>query len=373
MIRFQIVIFLLLAESILLLGHAIVYRYLVWMFPSFSHGQRVGLFLGLCSLSVSFFIASALVHVSESFLARGFYLLAGWWLGLLVNLLLAFLTVFILYWSARAVSYELSLSVLGMIAIIFAVFVSVYGAWNAFHPQVKEVTVGIKDLPEAWQGKRVVQLSDVHLGSVYRAEFLQSVVDQVNAAEPEAVFITGDLFDGMDGMLGDLTKPLGDLRPPLGTYFVTGNHETYLGVKESLTALQGTGIRILDGEAIDLDGVVLLGIGYPERGTIDSTSEKLLALKPQFDGRPTILLYHAPIYVEEFAKQGVSLQLSGHTHRGQQYPFNLVTSLIYKGFDYGLRTIGDYSIYTTNGVGTWGPAMRVGNTPEIVVITLERK
>ena len=154
MIRIQIIIFLLLAVGILALGHAIVYRYLVWMFPSLSHSQRVGLIIGLCFLSVSFIVASALVHVSESFLARGFYIMAGWWLGLLVNLLLAFFAAFILYWSARAVSYELSLSVLGIAAIIFATLVSVYGAWNAFHPEVKEITVRIKDLPEAWQGKR---------------------------------------------------------------------------------------------------------------------------------------------------------------------------------------------------------------------------
>lgn len=371
--RIQIIIFLLSAETILLSAHALVYVSLTRIFPALSSVQRTALFGSLLFLSVSFIAASVLVHASESFLARGLYLFAGWWLGFLTNLILALLALWAIVLLGRAIHFAVPLPVAGMCAIALAAIVSVYGAWNAFHPEVKEITVRIKNLPEAWQGKRVVQLSDVHIGSVYRADFLRSVVDQVNAAEPEAVFITGDLFDGMDGMLGDLAQPLGDLRPSQGTYFVTGNHETYLGVDKAFAALEGTGIRILDGEAADLGGLMVVGIGYPERGTIDSTPEKFMALKPQFAGHPTILLYHAPIYVEEFARQGVSLQLSGHTHKGQQYPFNLITRLIYKGFDHGLRTIGDYSIYTTNGVGTWGPAMRVGNTPEIVVITLEKK
>jgi hypothetical protein len=369
----QIIIFLLFAEGILALGHAIVYGYLVWMFPSLTQGQRTGLIISLSLLSVSFIVASVLIHVSESFLARGFYIAAGWWLGLLVNLLLAFLTVFIVHKLAKFASFGLDLSVLGMIAIVVAVIVSVYGAWNAFHPELKEITVHIKDLPEAWQGKRVVQLSDVHLGSVYQADFLRRVVDQVNAVRPEAVFITGDLFDGMDGALGTLVGPFRDMRSPRGTYFVTGNHETYLGVEMALSALEGTGIRIMDDQVVDLDGLKIVGIGFPLRGAADDTLAKLQSLQSLFASHPAILLYHAPVYVGEFLSAGISLQLSGHTHRGQQYPFNLITRYVYDGFDYGLREHEDYSIYTTNGVGTWGPAMRIGNTPEIVVITLEKK
>ena len=367
------IIFLLLAETILLSAHAFVYFSLTRVFPALSSAQRTALFGSLLFLSFSFIVASILVHVFEHQTVHLLYLIAGWWLGFLTNLILALLALWMIVLIGRVVHLGVPLPAAGILAILLAVFVSAHGAWNAFHPQVKEVTVEIKDLPEEWQGKRVVQLSDIHLGSIYRADFLQSVVNQVNAAEPEAVFITGDLFDGMDGMLDDLVLPLRSLRPSRGTYFITGNHETYLGVKESLDALQGTGVQILDDEMADLGGIVAIGMSYPEQGTIESTREKFFALQPQSTGRPIILLYHAPIYVEEFARAGVSLQLSGHTHRGQQYPFNLITSFMYKGFDYGLHTIGDYSIYTTNGVGTWGPAMRVGNAPEIVVITLENK
>ncbi len=371
--RIQMIIFLLLAETILLSAHAFVYFSLTRIFPALSSGQRTVLFGLLLFLSISFILASVLVHLFEYQTIRFLYLVAGWWLGVLTNLVLAFLALWVVVLIGKIVHFEASLPVIGSVLIVIAGLVSIYGAWNAFHPQLKEVTVEIKDLPEEWQGKRVVQLSDVHLGSVYRADFLQSVVDQVNAVQPEAVFITGDLFDGMDGMLDDLVLPLRDLRPSRGTFFVTGNHETYLGVGKSRDALQNTSIQVLDGEMADLGGIGVIGISCPEYGTVDGTPEKFLALKPRFAGQPIILLYHPPIYVEEFAKQGVSLQLSGHTHKGQQYPFNFITRLVYHGFDYGLRTIGDYSIYTTNGVGTWGPAMRVGNTPEIVVITLERK
>jgi predicted MPP superfamily phosphohydrolase len=273
-------------------------------------------------------------------------------------------------WLSQKLGYAPDTLIIGSIFFIIASLYSVYGAWNAFNPQIKNVQVSIKNLPEQWKGKRIVQLSDVHLGHVYQTDFLAKIVKMTNELRPDVVVITGDLFDGMDGHLENLVGPLKDLQAPYGTYFITGNHETYLGVDKSFSILDGTKVKILNDAVKDLDGLQLIGISYPERGQVKNLGQTIKMLPDYVVGKPTILLYHAPTGILEAKEAGVNLQLSGHTHVGQLFPFSIITDLIYKGYDYGLHTLGDYSIYTTNGVGTWGPPIRTGNTPEIVNITL---
>jgi predicted MPP superfamily phosphohydrolase len=249
--------------------------------------------------------------------------------------------------------------------------VSGYGVWHALHPRIKEVTVTIPNLPESWRGQKIAQISDVHLGHVYRADFLQKVVEQINQAQPKIVVVTGDLFDGMDGDLDTLAKPLDTLDAKLGVLFVGGNHETYLGTAKTLDILTKTKVRILRSEVVDKDGLLFVGIAYPEQGDNMSVVQTLASLQSSYVGKPTVLLCHAPSHIEEVAQMNIHLQLSGHTHQGQQFPFQWVTNLVHQGFDYGLYILGDYSLYVTSGVGTWGPTMRIGTQSEIVIITLQ--
>jgi hypothetical protein len=211
----------------------------------------------------------------------------------------------------------------------------------------------------------------VHLGHIYRANFMQDITRKVNSIHPEMVLITGDLFDGMDGDLSSFVKPLNDIQAKEGVFFITGNHETYLGIDKVLPILQETRVRYLKDEVADIDGLKLIGLDYPDRGEKKDIVATLRALENDFSGQPNILLYHSPTNIKQFAASGVDLQLSGHTHVGQIFPFEYITQLIYQGYDYGLHQIGNYTLYSTNGVGTWSPAVRTGNTPEIVVITLE--
>ena len=248
---------------------------------------------------------------------------------------------------------------------------SVYGVWNASDPQVRNIQVAIRHLPDNWKGKYIVQLSDVHLGHVYKAGFLEGVVRKVNDRRPDMVVITGDLFDGMDGKLSEMVGPLNGLRAPYGTYFITGNHETYLGVDKAFAALGKTSTVVLNDEVRDIDGLQLIGIGYPQRGQTKDIFKTIKSLPGFVPGKPTVLLYHPPVSIEQARAAGVNLQLSGHTHKGQIFPVVFITDYIYKGYSYGLHSLGDYSIYTSTGVGTWGPPMRTGNTPEIVAIKLD--
>lgn len=174
--------------------------------------------------------------------------------------------------------------------------------------------------------------------------------------------------------------------------FVTGNHENYIGLNRALSVLGKTRINILHNEAIDIDGLQIIGISYPGVKEIDEI-QGLAKLSQNSPSKiPRILLFHTPTSINpgdgdgadrHFAtywvpdtsysaarKLAVDLQLSGHTHAGQIFPFGYLTRLLYKNFDYGLRRLNGFSIYTTCGVGTWGPPMRTGNQPEIVVLSL---
>lgn len=367
----SVIIFLFVVFGILFGAHALVYVSLLHFYSITQSSYKYLIASGLAFLSVSFILASIAAHYYENIVTRTAYFLSGFWLGLLVNLLVAFVALWLVTLIGGQFGYSFGNAFFGAAFIGIAFLFSLSGAWTALHPTVKQISVHIPGLPEEWKGQTIVQLSDIHLGHVYQSDFLEGVVAKVNALHPKAVVITGDLFDGMDGRLDSLVAPLSKLDAPNGVFFVTGNHETYLGVEKALTALEGTSVTLLRDEVRDVDGLRLVGINYPARGESKDILKTLEALGDQFLGKPNVLLYHAPVQIKEIAKSGIQLMLSGHTHRGQQFPFQLVTWLVHKGYDYGLSTIGNFTLYTTSGVGTWGPAMRIGTRGEIVAITLE--
>lgn len=321
-------------------------------------------------LFMSFLLASALVHWLENDFSRSLYLFSGAWLGVFTNLLVVSLALWLVFLIAKTLGVAINFKIVTIIFVTFAFLVSCFGVWNAQKVVVKEIEVSIKNLPLAWQDKVLVQISDVHLGVVHRPEFIKKVVEQINLQKPQAVFITGDYFDGMDGILDNLVVPLNNLDAPRGVYFITGNHETYLGVEKVARALKSTKVEIIDDKKVDLAGLSLVGIGYPQVGENKNIVEVINKLKPT---QPTILLYHIPKMVEEVKNVGIDLMLSGHTHKGQIWPFSYITKIIFGKYYYGLNQEGDFTQYTTSGVGTWGPLMRTGNSPEIVKIILKKK
>lgn len=349
-------------------AHYGIYAFLVQFFPA--HILKPLAWL-LAFFSVSFFIASIAAHWIDNLLSRAFYFASGIWLGTMINLLLAIFSTAVVLWIVRMTPLNISESMIAGSFLAIACIMSIYGVWNAMHPRIQNISVTIPKLPDAWRGQKLVQISDVHLGHIYRAPFLKQVVEMINKENPKLVVITGDLFDGMDGGLPELVEPLNDLNAPKGVLFVGGNHETYLGTQKSLDVLTQTKIHILQDEVVDVDGIAFIGISYPERGEEKDVVEIIQSLGDRIAQKPSILLYHAPKMIAEVAKTGIHLQLSGHTHQGQQFPFQFITHLVHKGYDYGLYTLGNYSLYTSSGVGTWGPPMRIGTQSEIVVITLQ--
>jgi predicted MPP superfamily phosphohydrolase len=175
----------------------------------------------------------------------------------------------------------------------------------------------------------------------------------------------------MDGSLEHLIDPINKLVTQKWTYFITWNHETYLGVARTFESLKWTKVHILKDELVDVDGLQIIGIDYPERWVQKNVPAIIKSLNTFDTNKPSILLFHTPTQVAEIAKTGVNLQLSGHTHVGQIWPFGYITELIFGPYYYGLNTLWDYNIFTSSGLGTWWPPMRVGTKSEIVAIHLK--
>lgn len=363
-------LFLLLALGVLLGGQLFLYFSIAKFFSITSSADKQILYGLTAFVPISFIAASVLGKMRENVFTRYFYLGSGVLLGIGANMFLACFFSWVILGITTYFSIGISPAILAGVLFLCSLLFSAYGVWNAFHPVIKRIEVTLRGLPEHWKGRHIVQLSDIHLGYIYQSNFMRRIVQQVNTLRADMVVITGDLFDGMDGNLDDAVDSLNDIRAPYGTFFVNGNHETYFGLEKSFDFLKRTTVRILHDEVVHIDGLSILGIGYPERGEKKDVVGIARALESSWRGTPTILLYHAPAHIHDFRDLGIHLQLSGHTHKGQIFPFNLITKIVHEGHDYGLYRHGDYTLYTTCGIGTWGPSMRIGNRPEIVDITL---
>lgn len=354
--------------AILLGAHYFLYRTLMRFFHFSKPIFKRIFFVLILLLSLGFIAASIIVHFNEGFWTKFLYLISAIWLGLFVNLFLACCLIWLIVGVARLFKVRVVFSIVSFIIFVLAISYSVYGSWNAFHPIIKNISVEIKNLPEQWNGKTIIQLSDVHLGHIHGLDFLDDIVSKTNALNPDLILITGDLFDGMDGDLSYFVNSLKKFQPKDGVFFVIGNHETYLGLEGSLSVLEKAGIKVLRNAMVNINGLQIVGLDDVALNRDPDLIKKI----PNFDkNKPSILMYHTPVNIEIIKESGINLQLSGHTHLGQLFPLSIFTHLAYKGYDYGLFIDGDFSIYTTSGVGTWGPPMRTGNHPEIVNIIIK--
>ncbi|MDQ4038449.1 MAG: metallophosphoesterase [Actinomycetota bacterium] len=250
-----------------------------------------------------------------------------------------------------------------------------YGITRALaDPVVRRVPVQIAGLDPRLAGFRIALFSDAHLGSIRRRAAMEKLVDTVNGAEPDMVAVLGDLIDGSVAELGGDVAPMAGLQSPHGTYFVTGNHEYYSGAPEWIGYLPDLGVRVLRNErlAIERDGAAfdLAGVNDINGEDFDDPPDFDQALGGRRADRPVVLLVHQPVNVDLAVDYGVDLQLSGHTHGGQLWPFHYIIAA-QQGALSGLSRIKETQLYVTSGAGFWGPPMRVGADPEIVVIELQ--
>jgi predicted MPP superfamily phosphohydrolase len=353
-------------QILLLLLHFMIFRTLVVAFGV--PGLPLAIVLGL--LSITFISASILATKFKDTFVRGYYKLAGIWFAFIAPLCGACFLFALTEDIALVTRNFIEPSFLGSICFGVAITITLYGMWNSTRAQITRICVKLPDLPEFWKGKKAVFVSDLQLGDIWGRGFSEKIVKKINEIQPLAIFVGGDLYDGVQCDADRLIAPFKDIQAPLGAYFISGNHEYIRDSELFFEAIRNVGMRILKNEKIDLRGIQLVGVDFNDADKKEPFDAILGRMNIDLK-RPSILLKHVPEHLDISEKHGVSFQLSGHTHRGQFFPLGFVTRRIYGGYDYGLKRRGSMWVYTSSGVGTWMSPFRLGTKSEIVEITFE--
>jgi len=293
------------------------------------------------------------------------------WMGMVVYLVLVTYCFDII----RLYAYPADPFGRNMIAAVAALVagITIYGLAAARSVGVTDLQVRIPNLPKHLVGMRIAQISDVHMGLIVRGPRLDKIVDLVNGLQPDLIVITGDLVDAEALQMGEMMQPLMRLKSKYGVFAVPGNHEYFAGIDRAQAFIEEAGVTMLRNRWVTIaGGLQLVGRDDPVSPRVTGVAVPPLSeiMEGTDPSKPTVLLYHTPDSTfQELQALGVNLQLSGHTHKGQLWPFNLIVRVIFKTY-YGRFTSGDTTIYVSRGTGTWGPPMRVGARPEITAITL---
>jgi uncharacterized protein len=361
--------FIAIIQSILFLEHFLLYE--TWTVSPAGHAPgAVWIKLTLGLLSVSFVAASLMAFRYTNPVLRAFYRVAAVWLGLQNFLFPAMLLSWVTFGVAHLTGLDMNFHRIVEWLFGAAMLAGLYAVVNASWTRITRTTVRLANLPTAWRGRKAALISDVHLGHVRNGNFLQRMVAKIVREEPDAIFIAGDLYDGTAIDAGRAAEPLNQLTAPQGVYFVAGNHEQFGDDSKYLRAIAAAGVRVLTNEKVDVDGLQIIGVPFrnaTQKGHLASVLHKLGLDRD----RASILLTHAPDHPEVAEAAGVSLQLSGHTHLGQFIPWSWFARRMYRQFVYGLSRIGKMQVFTSSGAGTWGPPLRLGSNPEIVMLQFE--
>lgn len=355
-------------------------RLVPWM-PEPFLGAAVGLLLTASALLVPMgMIARRLLKPPRADALAGIGLFCmGLFSSLLVGTVLRDLLLLLLWIASLAVP-SLALERISAISAatvpLLGLAVTLLGYWNARRTAgVVTVEVPLANLPAGLRGFTIVQISDIHVGPTIRQRYVESIVEAVNRLQPDLVAITGDLVDGSVAELGAQVAPLSGLVSKHGSFFVTGNHEYYSGVGPWLAELSRLGIKVLHNEhvVIERGGATLVLAGVPDfsAGHFDERhrSDPRAALSGAPAAAVKVLLAHQPRSASAAAQAGFDLQLSGHTHGGQFFPWNFFVRL-QQPFTAGLHRLDRLWIYVSRGTGYWGPPKRVGAPSEITKVCL---
>jgi predicted MPP superfamily phosphohydrolase len=365
--RRQLTVFLTVLSAILLAVNWFVGATLAhfWRNPWIAAWQWVSIGITLA------FVASMLLGMRHSCVGlRIVYRTAATWLGFLHFGFFAAGATWLLVGANFALGVPVPAPLVAGALFGSAALLSLYGLANAAWLRVTEVTIHLPNLPAAWQGRTAALVSDMHLGNVRGLGLVRRVVALLERLEPDAVFLCGDLFDGAAADYDALMEPWKKLARRTGIYFVTGNHEEFSPRSKYVEAVARAGIRVLGNEMVELHGLQIAGV--LDRETHQPEVFRSLLGRMNLDrNRPSILLTHQPLNLSIPAEAGVSLQLCGHTHRGQVWPWHWLAARVHGRFVYGLHRWEQMQVLTSSGAGTWGPPLRVNTRSEIVLIRFE--
>jgi predicted MPP superfamily phosphohydrolase len=365
-----IFIFVGIIQAILAFGHFVLYKTFISVFSVTGVNSLLWSRAGFIFLAISFVIGSLLSFNYYNWFSRGFYTFAAVWLGFLLYFLIASLIYWVLIIISLNFGSTINPALVGKILFAAALAAGFYGIVHANTIVVTSIKVNLPNLPENWNGKKAVFVSDLHLGQVRGVNFAEKVTSRINSLKPDIIFVGGDVYDGVKVPESDVVAPLNNLVAPNGKYFVSGNHEEFRDGSIYFNNLKNIGLRILNNEVVDVKGLQVAGVDYNDTETRSDFGEVLKQINIAND-RASILLKHAPSNLDLAEQKGFSMFMAGHTHRAQMFPLNAFTYRIYKGYDYGLKYFGKMLEFTSSGVGTWGPPIRVGSRSEIVEVIFE--
>lgn len=313
-------------------------------------------------LTISYPLAMLFEKKFDSDASRYFYFLCATWIGFM------FISIFvILFFKLFDLFFEASKLHLGLSVFGFSMGISIYALINALFIDVKNIEISLEGIKKK---TRIVQLSDIHLGSLNKGKYLERIVKKTNEQRGDVVVITGDLVDGSAPINEHMVDAINKIKAD--TFYVIGNHEIYEGLENILPVFKKTKMKILRDQSAIWKNLRFIGIDYREGNKFLNSAIKNYKLDKK---KVNILLYHAPsLRVDNLAKSNISLHLSGHTHQGQIFPFNLLVRLAFP-YVKGLHKSNNEKAYAyvSAGTGTWGPPMRLGSRCEITVIDLLRK
>lgn len=354
---------------LVIVGHYFAWR-LVRALGQWWESKRKLILVVFIGVTLIFLGSFMWLQRSESVWLASLYVAAALLFGLLSQLMLLGLIFWLAQLSAhlplatwsKLVSSRRSLlarSLTGLALLLFLL-----GTYNAFFPRVK--TIVLSGWPESVRGRSFVQLSDLHLGAVYRPVWLERIAAQVNSLAPDFIIISGDLFDGSDETLSEFIPALQSFQAP--TILVPGNHDYYVPGDAVAEATASGDIITLSDAAAEFSGIEVVGLNYVGR---DHSYLRREITDLQTTANARIAVNHVPVDQAEVKSLEARLMLSGHAHRGQIFPFSIVTSWLYGSFAYGLEDYEGMLTYTSAGTGTWGPPLRTLWPGEIIRFVIE--
>ncbi len=260
----------------------------------------------------------------------------------------------------------------GVVALVTLLMIA--GYINASNPRIKTININIPKRANGLKQLNIVAVSDIHLGTIICNGKFEKIVNKINSLNPDIVLLVGDVIDeDVNAVIRqNIGESLKNLNSKYGTFAVTGNHEYIGGAEKAVKYLSAHNIRMLRDTAILIDNAFyVIGREDKEKSRYSGVNRKTIKeiIKDINQAYPSILMDHQPFHLLDAYSNGIDLQLSGHTHHGQIFPFNYITKLIYE-ISWGYKKIENTNFYVSSGVGSWGPPVRLGNRPEIVNIIL---
>jgi predicted MPP superfamily phosphohydrolase len=335
----------------------------------------IAIFLSIAPL---FIVGSIMERTATSAFSEWIYRIGAFWLAYMLYLFLAlividFIRIFNFFFHFLP-PFTPQMRLQAGIAVFATVSLIVLGGHiNAIRTKVKVIPLSIHKKVTGPSEVKILMASDIHLGALIGESREKRLLDIIKEQKPDLVLLCGDLVDGEIApvLRKNLGRHIQEIKTPLGVYAITGNHEYIGGIKHTLPYLKSINIRMLLDSTITLpNGIQLVGRNDRSAARIPGGFKPLADLLSGIDSRkPVIVMNHQPYHLDEAVENNVDLHLSGHTHHGQMWPFNYITKAMFE-LSWGYLKRGNTNFYVSSGYGSWGPPVRIGNRPEVVVFDL---